>query len=930
MTYQNPRSSGGSAGVCRRLNEEAQVSNDQMNGFLLKILSGLQFGVEVALSEGAYSFGSGAEADIQFADVSLQPVHGRVRIRGGKLDIKSEGGDISTSSGLTITSGSTEWNEIAQLDIIEAGTTRFAVAGRSAKWSSLASANTTPLASDKARSASVSSRWTRMAVGVLSVALVAFLSAGGFYFAGRDLRMLGTTKTEERKPLEVVRLAIKDVPFMHHVTVTEAVDGTIEVQGYVKESVERRAINNALDESGVPVNRRIWVHNAIELEVADLIRSQGVGIEFVLSNVGELTLTGTLLDPEQAERVVSLIRDEVFGLSSVVDEVRTADDYLARANGLLEETRLEDRVILRLDGLLIEATGVVTIDRIDSWVGFVQAYAARYADILPLRAFVTLESQTGEVGEPIVIGASGAVTGRGRSITPEALAAGAGQSALELFAVPQQQPSRSTANSVEPDLVDATTAPDDQSQNPDIVLNSLLAQFVNTQPDLFAELKSQVGAGKVPSFGIVQEAAFAMNATLSLRDLGDGPQAFVLFPGLEEQVSVADITRAISVYRSPEQSAAPVEEVVPDTRVGFESFDTSNGDTQTLIESVMGTLSDQPFDQPVLPYSVPSPGRTLMAVLPSEVNTLDTAVQTGSTSETRIGDKEYDGVADEMPEVFSNLASSAQSTAQETLIASDSELPSIVEGFESFSGGFGMNNALSRLIAATAGLWRFEDPVTREKANKFLLASMDGGETALDLARLQGESLAQGQTLLRMPRPLSALPILQDRPTTCWPGSRIRVEALPSVLLLLDLLSLDANLDLETFEPDLKPILMEGALSPDRIEQCLELIDTAYSNRLNEVSAFLAESRRNSKFSEFIFRNVEPFAFALSGVNLANDRYMQAPDGSKIREGGAPDIASRVASIGDRGALLRVEEGWQVWLYPDSLLWLVAEEANRR
>jgi hypothetical protein len=207
-----------------------------------------------------------------------------------------------------------------------------------------------------------------------------------------------------------------------------------------------------------------------------------------------------------------------------------------------------------------------------------------------------------------------------------------------------------------------------------------------------------------------------------------------------------------------------------------------------------------------------------------------------------------------------------------------------------------------------------------------LVLPEDGGASILDLARAQNERLEAGETLLQMPRPISAVPREPARAQTCWPGSRIQVEALPGVLVWLDLFSLHSELDVASFDPEFQPILMEAALSPDRIERCLTQIGTPYALRLASVSAFLAESRRNAGFAAFLFRNVPTFEIDLVGVSLAADRFVQTPDGRKLREGSAPDLGSRLSAIGDRGALFRVESGWSVRLYPDTISWRVLAE----
>ena len=97
---------------------------------ILKVLSGNQYGAEVTLSDGTYSFGSGPEADIQIVDVALQPLHGQVRLRDGKIELRAAQGELTTASGLVVAKDDDSWHEIAQLDAVTAGLSRFAIGGQ--------------------------------------------------------------------------------------------------------------------------------------------------------------------------------------------------------------------------------------------------------------------------------------------------------------------------------------------------------------------------------------------------------------------------------------------------------------------------------------------------------------------------------------------------------------------------------------------------------------------------------------------------------------------------------------------------------------------------------------------------------------------------------------------------------------------------------
>lgn len=233
-----------------------------------------------------------------------------------------------------------------------------------------------------------------------------------------------------------------------------------------------------------------------------------------------------------------------------------------------------------------------------------------------------------------------------------------------------------------------------------------------------------------------------------------------------------------------------------------------------------------------------------------------------------------------------------------------------------------LSPAMGRMVMAGERLIGLQDSVAGGVV--VLPAAEDGGVSILDMAKLQNEAIAAGATLLPPPGPLGAAPLQNWRPDTCWPGSRVQIPALATLLMWLDILSLNAELDLADVDQIVQIVLMEAALSPDRLRDCLNLVDTDFARRLRDTSAFLAESARNDDFGRFLFRNVPAFDIQITGASLVQDRFLQTGDGRRLRAGMAPTVNSRLAVIGDLGALFRVEGGYQVLLYPDSLSWRIA------
>ncbi|MEZ5753392.1 MAG: hypothetical protein R3D90_01065 [Paracoccaceae bacterium] len=193
------------------------------------------------------------------------------------------------------------------------------------------------------------------------------------------------------------------------------------------------------------------------------------------------------------------------------------------------------------------------------------------------------------------------------------------------------------------------------------------------------------------------------------------------------------------------------------------------------------------------------------------------------------------------------------------------------------------------------------------------------------LVAMQNEQLQFGKTLMRLPQPLTALPYSVDQPVSCWTGARLTPGMLPTALLLLDALSVSSDSDVSGLTPDVREVVMETALSPDRVKACLRQTGTTFGAMVGGSSTFLTETARNPDFVEFLFRNVPVAQLPLAGANLAGDRYVELTDGRKLGEGAAPDITSRIMSIGDLGILLRTAEGTRIQLYGSTLGWRVAD-----
>ena len=363
---------------------------------ILKILNGIQSGVEVSLSPGEYSFGSGNDDDIQLIDVSLKPNHLKLRVAPGKIEIRAQSGTFHTVGGLEGRSATDDWSEVQPLDVITAGTTRFALGLPTAQWATvtdddLAQAPSRPAASKSGPSigavgTGVLTHSRSLAIPIAAVCII--LAASAWLMFADTGRLASRNKGNE---LEIARTTIEQFPFAKAVTLRQDVDGTIYANGFVESLVERRAVTEAIEKTGIPVRVRLQVLQVMRSELDNLISAEKVNVSYTLPETGVATLDGTILNAATADRFISRVRESIAGLSQVDMRIKTAKSLLEDVEKLARTTQIDQAVIFRLDKDVIEANGIITPNKIDSWVGFLQAYARRYSKDISLRSFVQLQ-----------------------------------------------------------------------------------------------------------------------------------------------------------------------------------------------------------------------------------------------------------------------------------------------------------------------------------------------------------------------------------------------------------------------------------------------------------------------------------------------------------------------------------------------------------
>ncbi|MCL3883323.1 FHA domain-containing protein [Marivita sp. GX14005] len=880
---------------------------------LLKILGGAQFGAEVALEPGTYTFGSGEECDLVFADALLAEAHGAVRLGEGRIEIRADGGALQTAAGLTLEPQDGAWHEIAQLDTVTAGTTRFAIAARGASWSRLETAaargETLPppeIPDRRHRRYLMPGALTALAaVFVIGSAL---LSSDGA--SSRIANLVGTARLSEEAR---VTGALEDLPFAHAITVSAAEDGRVSVRGYVENVAQRRAVRQVLSQTGSSVAPNISVIEVMENDIRGLIRARGLDLAAMVARDGTVTLSGKALSDSAVSDLADTILTQVLGVTAVRDDVRSASDILADAREMLDAARLDGPVILRLADGIAEATGVVPSAKVDNWVGFVSGYASRFAGDVPLRSFVALEGRGAP--QPIVIAAGqpvrpdlGRVLGpalnesdilNALSTGPETLDPPRQDAAPERGAEVGLLSSEQIAAALVPFRAAFEADPDAMLARlglppGDFTARRLLAALDIAQADpeaaaaAFADLPETV---QLSLRAVLEELGeTGPEAAAEARAAPRGAQTPSAPPGWTSLLSLAMGNPAADL-EAKARSLPPISSA-PVGSTGDLAAPTQDAAPETVQDALLRRLSqtlDPSNDAPSGENITGDITETLLPPAPSAREESDARPQGSNTASGRQGG----GVP--------NPSGAG---------AKSGPLPATANAFDA---------PFRRLIQAT-DLVLSEQSETVEKAGpdvRKALATLS--ETLIGAVRSQQAALSQGRTLL------PAQPSQQASGAECWPGAPITPPQIPTVLFWLDYFSVDASTDLSQLDGPNQRILLEAALSPKRLRACLKRLDRPLADTLLRESIFLRETAVNDRFGGFLLRGIPQVDLDLVGIDFTGTRYIELRDGRLLRPGSAPDLESRIAAIGDLGVVLRVPGRYAARLFGPEIGWQIDE-----
>ena len=347
--------------------------------FYLKILSGNHIGAEIPIEPGRYSLGKDDGCDLVLTDDNLNDIELIIELfNDGQVKIQS-----STTDTLLYVNGEPAGSSIQyrHFDIVTSSSLFIAIGPADAEWPSLVLPNITPPSTqeltvneeelpspeahepdlsgsdfEKALSeeedeneeddfddtsfmASIDKRWLAT-IPVLLVLVIASM-----------ILIISSTDTEIQKVTDIPgvleisakareQLGLKEVKFK------QLPDKSLLASGYTQTLQDKLELQKFLRKQGVPFNSQVIVMNEMRDNAEMLLRDRGYDkLELELDNTpGSLVLTGYVSTSDELDRIISMLKQEIYGLISVVDQVENQINRVNTLKSMLREKGLIPRI----------------------------------------------------------------------------------------------------------------------------------------------------------------------------------------------------------------------------------------------------------------------------------------------------------------------------------------------------------------------------------------------------------------------------------------------------------------------------------------------------------------------------------------------------------------------------------------------------------
>ena len=348
-----------------------------MAEFYLKILSGNHIGAEIPLEPGRYSLGRGDNCDLILTDDNLNDVELIIDISGNNQIRIESGAGASLHVNGEQAGPAIQYNFF---DIVSASNLFIALGPADAQWPNLTLPNMVPAVreeppapasddndqlpspveselsaddfdeefpdsqqeeEDELAEPSPLSRINKKWLAAIPAALVLVIAMIGL--SGNDSEVQeapnipSTTEIVERAKAQ---LGLKHVKFR------QLPDNTLMISGYTQTMQDKQELQKLLRSQNVPFNSQIIVMNEMRDNAEMLLQDRGYDqLELELDNTpGSLVLTGYVATSDELDSIVNALKQEIYGLVSIVDQVENQASRINTLKSMLREKALVPRL----------------------------------------------------------------------------------------------------------------------------------------------------------------------------------------------------------------------------------------------------------------------------------------------------------------------------------------------------------------------------------------------------------------------------------------------------------------------------------------------------------------------------------------------------------------------------------------------------------
>ena len=189
-----------------------------------------------------------------------------------------------------------------------------------------------------------------------------------------------------------------------NVKLKELPDKSILVSGYIMTLNDKQSLQRTLRERGIPFTSQLVIMNELRANADSVLKTRGYkSLSLELDNSpGSLVMTGYVSSSEELNKIVAMLKQEVHGLVSIVDQVENQSGRVNSLKSMLREKGLAPRIHLiqkpnqiTLEGHLLDDEQVYNLNNI------VDRFRKRYGNRPELKLATKHAGSPGKVSGPL-------------------------------------------------------------------------------------------------------------------------------------------------------------------------------------------------------------------------------------------------------------------------------------------------------------------------------------------------------------------------------------------------------------------------------------------------------------------------------------------------------------------------------------------------